>query len=941
MDLIELDFEKAKARHLLFKTRLRSILYGADIDETPVISHLECSLGQWIYDHALKIYGHIPEIIELEKVHMEIHDYARELVLLYKSGEVDEAQSGFMRIELIANRLISLLSVAEFKIKAESTGQVGQEISEEIRVNYKELLNLHEMILDLDKRIKDESRNAANVRKQSEANENKFRETLMQAPVGMAILRGKDFIVEMANASYLELVDKKESELVGRPLFDSLPEVKPVVEPLLLEVMQGGVPFYGNELEVTLQRFGGEEKCFFNLVYQPMRESSGQVSGVIVVATEVTEQVKVKRDILKSENQFRNLVNQSQFAKAIFKGRDLVISIANEALLKLWRRTIEEVEGRKLLEVFPELVGQKFPEIMASVFTTGEIYKENEAEAFVDGPGGLKKFYLDFQYAPMFEIDGSVSAILVSVNDVTEKVEARQQISDAAERLQLATEGTQLATWDLNLKTREIIYSERLTKIFGFEDGTVLTHQDMRRHIHPDDVHNVVEPAFAKALENGVYYYEARVVHPDKSVHWIRTQGKVIFGTSHDPLRMLGTMMDITASKVAEISLKTSEDKFRTLADSMPQFIWTGDEYGNLNYFSQSVYDFSGLDADQIEREGWLQIVHPDDRSENARLWKEAVSTGENFIFEHRFKNKNGQYRWQLSRAMPQKDPEGAVLMWVGTSTDIHDSKLFIDELELKVQQRTRELTSLNEELTKTNMELAQFAYVASHDLQEPLRKIQTFANRIVETEVDKLSDRGKDYLNRMQASSTRMQQLIIDLLTFSRANAVEKNFEETNLNVLVRNVRDQLHESIEQTGAEITFDELPIATVIVYQFEQLLINLVTNGMKFVKPDTKPKIHIYAGQIDGVNIRLPEANLSREYHFISVADNGIGFDPQYKDRIFQVFQRLHSKNEYEGTGIGLAICKKIADNHQGFIDALGNPGSGAVFTIYIPVTLQS
>jgi len=1066
MNVLELDFERAKARHLLFKTRLRSILYGADIDETTVISHRECALGQWIYDHAIHDYGHIKEMHDLEKVHLQIHKSAGELIKLYKEGKITQAQEGLLEIEIIATQLVNLLSVVELKIKAEDKQQSESNFSDELRVNYNELLQLNNILQDLDQRIKDQTEKSVLARKQADSYESKFRNTMMQAPVGITILRGGELLVEMANDSYLEIVDKREDEFVGRPLFDSMPEVKGSIESILHKVLETGIPYYGNEFEIIIKRSGQNERCYFNFVYQPLIEDNF-ITGIIVIATEVTKQVETNRALQNSENHFRNLVTQSQFAKAIFSGEDFVISIANESLLKtLWRRELHEVQGRKLLDVFPELADQKFPAVLKEVYTTGKTYRENEAVAYIDGFDGIKKYYLDYQYAPMFATDGSVSGIMVSVNDVTEKVESRQKIADAADRLSLATEGTQLATWDLNIQTREIIYSSRLAEIFGFDSSVKLSHQDLRDHIHPEDIHRIVEPAFASALETGMYYYEARIVHPDNSIHWIRTQGKVLFDASHLPLRMLGTMMDITEKKQteqiiqesenryrdlietlpvavytidhngyvdlynkaavklwgrepmigvdtwcgshelynvngtftphdecpmavafkekksnnteafikrpdgtirhiiahpqpiidsngglkgalnvliditdrkeAEFALRTSEGKFRTLADSMPQFIWTGDTKGYLNYFNKSVYDYSGLSPEEIEKNGWIEMVHPADRSENLRLWTESIKNGTNFLFEHRFRKHDGEYRWQLSRAIPQKDVNGIIQMWVGTSTDIHDSKLFIDELESKVQLRTKELTAANDELVKTNMELAQFAYVASHDLQEPLRKIQTFATRILETEIDNLSPKGKDYFDRMRASSTRMQQLIVDLLAFSRANAVEKHFERTNLNGILVSVKEQLNELIQQKNATIISGELPVLSVITYQFEQLFTNLIANSLKFIDPETDPVIEISAGIISGEDINLHEAQKQTTYHFISFKDNGIGFEQQFKDRIFQVFQRLHSKNAYDGTGIGLAICKKIIENHHGLIDAKGEPGVGSTFTIYLP-----
>ncbi|WP_159466952.1 PAS domain S-box protein [Dyadobacter sp. 3J3] len=1067
MNLLELDFERAKAKHILFKTRLRSMLYGIDMDESAVTSHKECEVGKWIYEYALENYGDIPEMQDLEKVHRKIHDCANELIHLYKNGEVEKAREGLTTMELIAGNLTTLLSVIEFKVKSGTEDQNTEGILDQLSINYKELLQLHETLLVLDERVKKEIENSSKAKKEVTNSENKFRNTMMQAPVGIVILRGRELVVEIANDTYLEIVDRREEEFTGKPLFESLPEAKDVLNPILQDIFRTGIPYFGNEFEVTLHRSGLNETCYFNFVYQPLFEIDGSISGIIVVATEVTQQIKSKNALQESENRFRNLVAQSQFAKAIFEGEDMVISLANEAMLKdIWKRELKEVQGKKLLEVFPELIDQKFPQILKDVYFNGITHKENEALAFVQTSEGPKRYYLDFQYVPILELDGSVSGVMVSVNDVTEKVETRQQINDAVERLSLATEGTQLATWDLNLQTRQIVYSSRLSELFGQPESKILTHWDMRDQVFSDDL-NIVEQAYKTAFQTGIYSYDARIVHPDNSLHWVRTRGKVIFSEDGKPHRMLGTMMDIsqqkqaekiieesekrykdlietlpvavytvdadgfvnlynkaavklwgrepelgkelwcgshemytldgeflphkdcpmgpalrekraiiaeayvkrpdgalrhvianpqpildsngnvtgalnvvidiTDRKAAEFALRTSEGKFRTLADSMPQFIWTCDVEGDLNYFNQSVVDYSGFTLDQILKEGWLSLVHTEDREFSIDLWLEAIKSGNNFSCEHRFRRFDGEYRWQLSQAIAQRDTEGIIQMWVGTSTDIHDNKLFIDELESKVQQRTRELTVTNDELIRTNIELGQFAYVASHDLQEPLRKIQTFATRIMETEKDNLSDRGKDYFNRMQSSSTRMQQLIVDLLAFSRANAVEKNFEFTDLNVLLKNIKEQLNESIQQKGAIITSSNLPSLNVIVYQFEQLFTNLIANSLKFVKPGVRPEIQITSGIIAGSELGYMEGNPDTDYYYLSFTDNGIGFDPQFRERIFQVFQRLHSKSSYEGTGIGLAICKKIVDNHQGIITAISNPDEGATFIVYIPV----
>lgn len=281
-------------------------------------------------------------------------------------------------------------------------------------------------------------------------------------------------------------------------------------------------------------------------------------------------------------------------------------------------------------------------------------------------------------------------------------------------------------------------------------------------------------------------------------------------------------------------------------------------------------------------------------------------------------------------------DSNGKAIKMTGTVRDITEEKAFSQALESMVDERTRELQQANTELEKMNQELASFAYVSSHDLQEPLRKIQAFASRILEKEYQNLSAAGQDYFTRMQEAARRMQLLIQDLLAYSRTNKKEKELVPTNLNLLVAGVLDDLEQYILDNEATINVDELPVADVIPFQFRQLFTNLISNSLKFRKKDTPVMINIKSEKVMGAEIS-PEANGNDAYYRVTVEDNGIGFDNAYHERIFDVFQRLHTKQEYEGTGIGLAICKKIVENHRGFIAAKGEPGKGARFTIYLPV----
>jgi two-component system, chemotaxis family, CheB/CheR fusion protein len=264
--------------------------------------------------------------------------------------------------------------------------------------------------------------------------------------------------------------------------------------------------------------------------------------------------------------------------------------------------------------------------------------------------------------------------------------------------------------------------------------------------------------------------------------------------------------------------------------------------------------------------------------------------------------------------------------------------------LENAVALRTQELKEANEsleekntELLNMNKELEAFAYVSSHDLQEPLRKIQTLASRILEKENKKLSDTGKNYFRLMQDSAESMRKLIQDLLTFSRISAAERIFEDTDLHVIIEEVKENLKEAIAEKNAVIEVKDICEVHIIPFQFRQLMYNLISNALKFSKPTIAPHITIESRIIKYKKENKVNLPTRKDYCHISITDNGIGFEEEFREKIFEVFQKLHGKEEYPGAGIGLSIVKKIVDNHNGIITATSELNLGATFDIYIPV----
>ncbi len=316
--------------------------------------------------------------------------------------------------------------------------------------------------------------------------------------------------------------------------------------------------------------------------------------------------------------------------------------------------------------------------------------------------------------------------------------------------------------------------------------------------------------------------------------------------------------------------------------------------------------------------EKFLSFVHPDDLQQVLDNGEQTRQTGELVETPYRIISKTGIVKH--FRSSGTFTGEGDNQLLIGTVQDI--SKDIAAFMVLKAK---------NLELENANAELASFSYVASHDLQEPLRKIQAFSKHILDKDGDVLSDTTKDYFNRLRGAAQRMQNLIESLISFSRNNLSEVIFEKTNLNQTLIEVQTTLHDVITQKNAVIESQTLPIINAVPVQMQQLFLNLIGNALKYSKPDVAPIVKIIA---EKVNINEIEGRVKQNGEFwkITISDNGIGFEQQYEHKIFELFQRLHGKIEYEGTGIGLAICKKIVLTHNGTISATGQPGIGSSFT---------
>lgn len=439
---------------------------------------------------------------------------------------------------------------------------------------------------------------------------------------------------------------------------------------------------------------------------------------------------------------------------------------------------------------------------------------------------------------------------------------------------------------------------------------------------------------FAKAQTEKIEQFETIHIKKD-GTHYpveISMGGLILDGRPY----LFAVARDITERKKAREELNLSLTRFQHMSDTMAQFVWTADAEGKLNYFNKAVFDYSGMSYEMLESDGWLQIVHTEDQAENISKWRHSVETGNHFILHHRFKRKDGVFRWQLSRAIPQYDSNDRIELWVGTSTDIHDQKLFEEKLAKEVSDRTQELNETNQQLQKSNAELEQFAYIASHDLQEPLRKIRTFASMLKDGN-SSFTEKENNYISKIMASSERMTNLILDILNFSKLSQTDMAYVPVKLDEIFNNVIQDLELEIEAKNVTIEMDPLPEIEAIPIQMNQLFFNLMSNSLKFARVDVPLVVSIKVNMLTGKSVSEHKSlNKTLQYTRIDFEDNGIGFEQQYNEKIFNIFQRLNNRS-YAGSGIGLALCRRIVHSHHGEIVAESAENEGATFKIYLPL----
>lgn len=530
---------------------------------------------------------------------------------------------------------------------------------------------------------------------------------------------------------------------------------------------------------------------------------------------------------------------------------------------------------------------------------------------------------------------------LESIDQISENSIQTRITEYVNESFKHAEEIGKFGTYNYSFATKKMFYSENFFKILGCE--SILHGIDPGfsiQFVHPDDLEFVQEFNKDIFIKEESFKKEYRLIKKNGELIHVRNDSKVYFDANNNKW-ITGVFRDVTDEYIKNADLENalnsineSENHYHMMIEEVVDYaILFLDKDGNITNWNKGAERIKGYTNKEIIGQN-LSVFYPKEDQENGipqKLLTEAKEKGRANLEGWRVR-KDGTKFWGNVVVTAIFDANRNLIGFSKVTRDLTDKKISEDKIKahgLLIEQKNIDLENMNKELQS-------FAYISSHDLQEPLRKINTFIALILENDLDKLSQKSKTYFEKIQKATARMKTLINDLLKYAHTKVDERKFEQTDINELINELHMEMMEAFESKKATLKFEKTSNIKVIPFQFKQLFANLFSNSLKFTSAERNPEIIIKCADATPEEIKQLHLTGDQNYKKFTVTDNGIGFDPQYNEKVFKLMERLHGKHEYSGTGIGLSICKKIIENHHGIIFAEGAIGVGATFTFMVP-----
>jgi PAS domain S-box-containing protein len=751
--------------------------------------------------------------------------------------------------------------------------------------------------------------------------ERRFRRTFELAASGLAHI-GLDRRFLRVNRRLCQILGYPEAELVGRTGRQmSHPDDVDVINAQRPHLHSGEIDALHVEKRYV-RKDGSVVWVAVTMVVE--RDAAGKPEYEIAVFDDVTARKQAESALRESEERFRAVVNSANEAIIVYD-RELRIVGGNFAAERILGLPVAQLLGKQgftsILECIREDGSPIGPDDRPTRITvrnnrplTGHVMGVRQPSgavtwlsvntAFLRRPGESGHY-------------GVVSTIV----DITAQRDAERALRESEERFRQTFELAASGIAHVSLDGKFVRVNRSLCEIFGYPERELIG-RSVKDVSHPAD-RDLTDPERARVRSGEIAsaHFEKRYLRGDGGTIWVDLAIALVRAADGEPRYEIAIFDDITERKEAERALRESEARFRSLTQLTSDWYWEQDAEFGLKFMSGRMGERTGLDAGSyIGRKRWdqpaLNLTEEDWAAHRALLERHEPFHD----FQMQRPTPDGASRWVALSGEPIFDEEGRFAGYRGVGQDITNRKRRGAALRRAHEDLERKAT----ELERSNSELEQFAYVASHDLQEPLRMVSSYTQLVLRRYGDRLDGEAKEFMAYVVDGAARMKQLIEDLLAYSRVGTRGKEFKPVPLENAVRRAINNLRAAIEEAGAAVTYDALPTVVADDVQLAQLFQNLIGNALKF-RAASVPRIHVSAKELE------------TEWEF-AVRDNGIGIEPQYFERIFMVFQQLHTKGEFPGTGIGLAICKKVAERHGGRIWVESKPGEGSAFHFTLPKT---
>ena len=618
---------------------------------------------------------------------------------------------------------------------------------------------------------------------------------------------------------------------------------------------------------------------------------------------DITERKRAEEALRKSEGKYRTLVENIP-QRIFYKDRNSVYVSCNKNYADYLRIGADEIVGKTDFDLHPKAFAEKYIADDQRLMGLGQT--EEIEERYLED--GREKWAYTVK-TPIRDDSGAVIGIQGIFWDITERKVAEESLRRSAKLLAEAQKVAKIGHWEWDIKSGAVTWSDELYRIFGYEPGAITPSMSaLMDTVPPEDRERVGRIIDKSLYGTGRYFMDRVAVLPDGTRRIVHAEGEVERDESGAPLRMFAVVQDVTEKRKAESSVKLFREALNLSSDSI---IVLDTETARPVDFNPAAYERLGYTRAEMLALTVFNIIvaEPGEFSWKERVRQVKESGG--LIVERKHRKKNGSLI-PVETSLSVAEVDGKEYM-VAVVRDISE----------RVKMREMEITAKS--LALANRELEDFAHIASHDLQEPLRTIIAFSDRLEAKFGTEFDPKALDYLRRIRAAGMRMSQLMQDMLRYSLVSGGQLNFERVDLSQAVATVLEDLRGSIEESGARFDVGPLPVVNADPSQLYQLLQNLISNSIKYRKPGQPPNI-----KIGGTKTPMWDRGVIWE---VVVEDDGIGFNNEYAQKIFKIFERLHGHSEYEGTGVGLATVSKIVQRHGWTIKAEGKPGEGAKFMI--------